>query len=137
MLRPYFRDALDLHGNAARQRAGLDRGARRKWRREVGLVDLVHRREVIDVAQVHVALDDVIERRARRLENRPQVFEYTFCLCAYIPQLPSPGSWIHRTLAGNEHEVSLDDRLRIRSHRSEEHTSELQSPCNLVCRLLL
>src|SRR5256885_11610174 len=27
---------------------------------------------------------------------------------------------------------SQDDR-----HRSEEHTSELQSPCNLVCRLLL
>src|SRR5256885_10639924 len=27
----------------------------------------------------------------------------------------------------------LLDRLR----RSEEHTSELQSPCNLVCRLLL
>src|SRR6266566_5732312 len=24
-----------------------------------------------------------------------------------------------------------------RSFRSEEHTSELQSPCNLVCRLLL
>src|SRR5256885_2827943 len=23
------------------------------------------------------------------------------------------------------------------NHRSEEHTSELQSPCNLVCRLLL
>src|ERR1022692_2609793 len=23
------------------------------------------------------------------------------------------------------------------SHRSEEHTSELQSPCNIVCRLLL
>src|ERR1022692_4756593 len=23
-----------------------------------------------------------------------------------------------------------------RHHRSEEHTSELQSPCNLVCRLL-
>src|ERR1039457_7157286 len=29
-------------------------------------------------------------------------------------------------------------RLRPhRSSRSEEHTSELQSPCNLVCRLLL
>src|SRR5256885_12240540 len=26
---------------------------------------------------------------------------------------------------------------RIRVVRSEEHTSELQSPCNLVCRLLL
>src|SRR5205807_7729102 len=27
--------------------------------------------------------------------------------------------------------------LSRRSGRSEEHTSELQSPCNLVCRLLL
>src|SRR2546426_5738412 len=26
---------------------------------------------------------------------------------------------------------------RSMSRRSEEHTSELQSPCNLVCRLLL
>src|SRR5256885_16991965 len=26
---------------------------------------------------------------------------------------------------------------RARPYRSEEHTSELQSPCNLVCRLLL
>src|SRR5256885_8440140 len=25
----------------------------------------------------------------------------------------------------------------VRQPRSEEHTSELQSPCNLVCRLLL
>src|SRR5256885_12354097 len=25
----------------------------------------------------------------------------------------------------------------LQAHRSEEHTSELQSPCNLVCRLLL
>src|SRR5256885_9462537 len=40
--------------------------------------------------------------------------------------------------------VGVVDRLRdtgIRSRtdlrRSEEHTSELQSPCNLVCRLLL
>src|SRR2546426_8956066 len=28
-------------------------------------------------------------------------------------------------------------RLRFPRGRSEEHTSELQSPCNLVCRLLL
>src|SRR5688500_19978521 len=29
-------------------------------------------------------------------------------------------------------------RIRVRRvPRSEEHTSELQSPCNLVCRLLL
>src|SRR5256885_11571017 len=29
------------------------------------------------------------------------------------------------------------DGLRLGLVRSEEHTSELQSPCNLVCRLLL
>src|SRR2546426_3759619 len=28
-------------------------------------------------------------------------------------------------------------RKRTHTSRSEEHTSELQSPCNLVCRLLL
>src|SRR5256885_12490251 len=28
-------------------------------------------------------------------------------------------------------------RFGFTSSRSEEHTSELQSPCNLVCRLLL
>src|SRR5205807_4944369 len=27
--------------------------------------------------------------------------------------------------------------MRLHGERSEEHTSELQSPCNLVCRLLL
>src|SRR2546426_8639816 len=35
---------------------------------------------------------------------------------------------------------SLDDvvaLVREAERRSEEHTSELQSPCNLVCRLLL
>src|SRR5256885_4501093 len=35
----------------------------------------------------------------------------------------------------------VDDDARVRNPseplRSEEHTSELQSPCNLVCRLLL
>src|SRR5256885_11274343 len=29
------------------------------------------------------------------------------------------------------------DAFLLRGERSEEHTSELQSPCNLVCRLLL
>src|SRR5256885_10338268 len=32
---------------------------------------------------------------------------------------------------------SMPSPSRSRSSRSEEHTSELQSPCNLVCRLLL
>src|SRR2546426_8719843 len=33
--------------------------------------------------------------------------------------------------------TSLRLTKRLLSDRSEEHTSELQSPCNLVCRLLL
>src|SRR5256885_6186871 len=36
-----------------------------------------------------------------------------------------------------EKNLSPGDRLPRESERSEEHTSELQSPCNLVCRLLL
>src|SRR5256885_1438520 len=35
------------------------------------------------------------------------------------------------------HRVSTREVFRTPSSRSEEHTSELQSPCNLVCRLLL
>src|SRR5256885_12144328 len=30
-----------------------------------------------------------------------------------------------------------EEMAKLREKRSEEHTSELQSPCNLVCRLLL
>src|SRR5256885_12390567 len=42
--------------------------------------------------------------------------------------------WHHAVISGHlEHGVvSLAEMVR-----SEEHTSELQSPCNLVCRLLL
>src|ERR1022692_924551 len=39
-----------------------------------------------------------------------------------------------------EHRGQRNDfagRRHAKSFRSEEHTSELQSPCNLVCRLLL
>src|SRR5256885_3797208 len=32
---------------------------------------------------------------------------------------------------------SASSELACSSSRSEEHTSELQSPCNIVCRLLL
>src|SRR5256885_7214323 len=44
------------------------------------------------------------------------------------PLLPASG---HGAAARGRHE-----RPQVRA-RSEEHTSELQSPCNLVCRLLL
>src|SRR5256885_7872030 len=38
-------------------------------------------------------------------------------------------------VAGELHDAAL--RREVSTQRSEEHTSELQSPCNLVCRLLL
>src|SRR5205807_10366789 len=42
---------------------------------------------------------------------------------------------------GEVNRGSWDTQIRLRArgikNRSEEHTSELQSPCNLVCRLLL
>src|SRR5256885_12721787 len=56
--------------------------------------------------------------------------------------------WVGRgasAAAPSEIEVFTSDALgahrlyigEVRHPRSEEHTSELQSPCNLVCRLLL
>src|SRR5256885_3327178 len=39
--------------------------------------------------------------------------------------------------AGRRDDWADSDWLQPAINRSEEHTSELQSPCNLVCRLLL
>src|SRR5256885_8232374 len=49
-----------------------------------------------------------------------------------------PGTLAAHERAGNKpyRRMKTAD-LAPRSARSEEHTSELQSPCNLVCRLLL
>src|SRR5256885_4165097 len=49
-----------------------------------------------------------------------QNFIYNFNFCPTLPRCGSRGK----------------TRV-VRPARSEEHTSELQSPCNLVCRLLL
>src|SRR5256885_11441023 len=72
-------------------------------------------------------------------------------LFPYTTLFRSP-AWLGETSAGPEHLKSLlvpypaEDMViwpidkqvgNVRNKRSEEHTSELQSPCNLVCRLLL
>src|SRR2546426_5346805 len=50
--------------------------------------------------------------------------------------VPAPDSAWVTDVAGFA--IALQDvQSRILPARSEEHTSELQSPCNLVCRLLL
>src|SRR5256885_7446828 len=42
-----------------------------------------------------------------------------------------------RRRAEEPREPAAHREARVRLARPEEHTSELQSPCNLVCRLLL
>src|SRR5688500_20162022 len=48
---------------------------------------------------------------------------------------------LHEGHLHHQHGDHVDDHVLLVAHahpdRSEEHTSELQSPCNLVCRLLL
>src|SRR3989454_12848845 len=69
--------------------------------------------------------------------------------CRPAPRIPHPASRIptHRNVT-DDRAVALRWWGRLvrrplraaespRGARSEEHTSELQSPCNLVCRLLL
>src|SRR5256885_9178338 len=41
------------------------------------------------------------------------------------------------SLSDSEAQILFTLIARLKAERSEEHTSELQSPCNLVCRLLL
>src|SRR5256885_8000437 len=44
---------------------------------------------------------------------------------------------VARFLGLDEDDLLAEYDLAMAEQRSEEHTSELQSPCNLVCRLLL
>src|SRR5256885_9406594 len=66
--------------------------------------------------------------RSRRLAAAPALAQVT-------ESEREPGAQVQ-----SDAEVLADFRRRAGSvfhARSEEHTSELQSPCNLVCRLLL
>src|SRR2546426_1618186 len=70
-----------------------------------------------------------------RRPPRSTLFPYTTLFRSLLPQAQAAGG---RVLDG----VEVDDLVTQFApvdvvQRSEEHTSELQSPCNLVCRLLL
>src|SRR2546426_5711992 len=86
-----------------------------------------------------------------RRPPRSTLFPYTTLFRSVIADLPQIGIRLaHRSeeIVHGLIEAGLGIfRLKIIDHnsignrvlgnRSEEHTSELQSPCNLVCRLLL
>src|SRR5256885_9403601 len=58
-------------------------------------------------------------------------------LFPYTTLFRSKGDDLHQVCMGSASAGPLFVHLRGEKRRSEEHTSELQSPCNLVCRLLL
>src|SRR5256885_12687024 len=84
-----------------------------------------------------------------RRPPRSTLFPYTtlFRSCHGDPQLDAQVTGLTRfgepaELADLQvYHVHRPVRMTLNQHvdavRSEEHTSELQSPCNLVCRLLL
>src|SRR5256885_9913119 len=62
----------------------------------------------------------------------------------HLPKLLGVGAHLRQRLGQARADLDpgrplflLDELQRLSHDRSEEHTSELQSPCNLVCRLLL
>src|SRR3989454_5796790 len=72
-----------------------------------------------------------------RRPPRSTLFPYT----TLFRSLPAPGAtatatWLTSTVSDGLHTLGAAATDRA-GNRSEEHTSELQSPCNLVCRLLL
>src|SRR2546430_4994953 len=70
-----------------------------------------------------------------RRPPRSTLFPYTTLFRSRPMKLRVRANWLAPRLIP-WHGVFLIRSLRKR-YRSEEHTSELQSPCNLVCRLLL
>src|SRR2546427_1893171 len=69
-----------------------------------------------------------------RRPPRSTLFPYT-TLFRSIP--PGPGEHEFGQSGLQQSDVSLSIPLQVTPQRSEEHTSELQSQSNLVCRLLL
>src|SRR5256885_10336306 len=68
-----------------------------------------------------------------RRPPRSTLFPYTTLFRSPRPSSRSPSACSLSRRSPPGHELSSGRQTA----RSEEHTSELQSPCNLVCRLLL
>src|SRR2546426_8770364 len=54
-----------------------------------------------------------------------------------VAQFSCEDAWAKRPVPANIDTPEENNESHTGIIRSEEHTSELQSPCNLVCRLLL
>src|SRR5256885_10844952 len=72
-----------------------------------------------------------------RRPPRSTLFPYTTLFRSLDALEPLDDVLEHRPAAHLQQRLRAVERQRVEARRSEEHTSELQSPCNLVCRLLL
>src|SRR5256885_6257943 len=72
------------------------------------------------------------------LVHNPHIVIEGMIIAAYAMGISLGYNYIHGEIfeAYERFEAALEE-ARAAGYRSEEHTSELQSPCNLVCRLLL
>src|SRR5256885_4949835 len=81
---------------------------------------VVHRFRVLRLPLIPRFIDSLPRVASRRMESRVHM------------TIRFPKDACH-----GHHSDKPHQRQFVRKGRSEEHTSELQSPCNLVCRLLL
>src|SRR5256885_5157757 len=72
-----------------------------------------------------------------RLADGPDVAALESLLAQHRPRLFFTQSLAHNPTGSDISAAKAYKVLQLAERRSEEHTSELQSPCNLVCRLLL
>src|SRR5256885_4709193 len=75
-----------------------------------------------------------------RRPPRSTLFPYTTLFRSNPARAPSLSQTKHPRAANPSAPVRVKKQWHLIHcflYRSEEHTSELQSPCNLVCRLLL
>src|SRR5256885_11073256 len=115
-----------------------------RWmpRKMAGIAMITIEASIVAIVMLRVVLDSATHR------YRPDFPSAVFTAAPPPPDVPfrCPEATLRRTLTQSTAKHLLvgnyisgpvsGDRLLL-VPRSEEHTSELQSPCNLVCRLLL
>src|SRR5256885_8744553 len=72
-----------------------------------------------------------------RRPPRSTLFPYTTLFRSYCRRFKPSGVSVPSTRTRYSFSTEESSPINCFAMRSEEHTSELQSPCNLVCRLLL
>src|SRR5256885_2512318 len=100
---------------------------------EIGTIKATHPPHVILTSNRTRELSDALRRRCLYLWiDYPSLEKETRIIARKVPRIDARLSREISKLMETLRQVRL-----AKVPRSEEHTSELQSPCNLVCRLLL